>query len=403
MNDKTNRRDFIVKPLQWAAGARLLSELDSPLFAQSPAPPSGATPIRRRLGKTGITMPIVAMGVMNADVPGVVRRAYEVGIRHFDTAAGYQQGRNEEMVGNVIKELGVRDQVTIATKAHVRGTGQTPAQVRDSFIQTFEGSLKRLQMDHVDVLFYHSVDKVEDVGSEGVLEALAMMKKQGKTRATGISTHRGDIVIEEALRVGGYEVVLCTINYTMASNRALLDAIDHAAKSGVGIFAMKTQAGGTVKPDPKLPKNLPPASQTALLKWVLRNENITAAIPGFTTYDQLEQNFSVVGNLAYTDAEKQFLADKTFAAEAQFCRQCAQCRPDCPHQVDIPTLMRTHMYAVQYSNHGLAADTLASIGEGRGLDACANCESCSATCRGTVNIPRKIEQLKKLYSPRVLA
>ena len=56
------------------------------------------------------------MGVMNADNPALVKRSFEMGVRHFDTASGYQKGRNEEMLGSVIKELKVRDQVIIATK-----------------------------------------------------------------------------------------------------------------------------------------------------------------------------------------------------------------------------------------------------------------------------------------------
>src|ERR1035437_4217302 len=110
-----NRRDFIVKPILWAGAASVLAKTD--LLLANPANEAATGPIlQRTLGKTGITMPVVSMGVMNADVPGLLRRAYELGIRHFDTAAGYQEGRNEQMVGRMIKEMGVRDKVTIATK-----------------------------------------------------------------------------------------------------------------------------------------------------------------------------------------------------------------------------------------------------------------------------------------------
>ena len=83
------------------------------LAAESPA---HGKVIRRRLGRTGLKLPVVSMGVMNADVPGVLVRAYELGVRHFDTAAVYQGGRSEEMLGNFVKEHGVRDKVVIATK-----------------------------------------------------------------------------------------------------------------------------------------------------------------------------------------------------------------------------------------------------------------------------------------------
>ena len=160
------------------------------------------------------------------------------------------------------------------------------------------------------------------------------------------------------------------------------------------MVAMKTQAGGTVRPDAKLPKELPAASQTALLKWALNHEFVTTAIPGFSTYEHLEQDFSVARNLAYTREEELFLADKTFADQAEFCQQCGECISGCPRQVDIPVLMRSHMYAVQYRNLGMAREMLASAAPGRGLEACGACESCLATCRNTVQIGRKIAQLK---------
>jgi predicted aldo/keto reductase-like oxidoreductase len=166
---------------------------------------------------------------------------------------------------------------------------------------------------------------------------------------------------------------------------------------------MKTQAGGTVRPDAKLPKTLPPVSQTALLKWVLNHEFVTTAIPGFSTYEHLEQDFSVAQNLAYTDEEERFLADRTFSAQAEFCQQCGQCKEDCPEHADIPALMRSHMYAVQYGNAGRARELLASVAAGRGLDACDGCASCVVACRNNVQIGRKIAHLKALARNNALS
>ncbi|MFB3906260.1 MAG: aldo/keto reductase [Acidobacteriota bacterium] len=401
MGEKHDRREFLAKPVQWATAAGLLSAAAPSLLGQSSAPRDGAKILTRTLGKTGITLPIVNMGVMNADVPGLIRRAYELGMRHYDTAAYYQGGRNEEMVGTMIKEMGVRDKVVIATKVFLRGQGVSAhdTQARDVFRQVFEGSLKRLQMDHVDILYYHSVDSAEDLRAEGPLQALAELKREGKTRFVGFSSHRGALTLPEAVRLGVFDVGLVTINYTMASDKDLLGAIDQAAKAGMGIVAMKTQAGGPRRGrrQPQIvPQNLPPHAQTALLKWVLHNPSIATAIPGATTYQHLEQNITVAFNLEYSDAEKEFLADKSFSAQAQFCQQCGQCRPDCPLGVDIPTLMRSHMYSVQYSNPELARLTLASVATGEGLETCSSCGSCQATCRNHVDIRAKIVQLKAL-------
>jgi len=384
-----NRRDFIVKPILWAGAAGVLSRSDLLLVESA----NSSALLERTLGRTGLKLPIVSMGVMNADVPGILRRAYELGIRHFDTAAVYQNGRNEEMVGNVVKEMGIRDKVVISTKVGTRASFQNTAEAKKGFIDRFDASLKRLQMDHVDVLYHHGVDDADHAKSEGQIEALQTLKKQGKTRFIGISTHETVPVLNAVIPLSVFDVALVTINYTMAHDAERLSTIERAAKSGMGIVAMKTQAGGTVRPDSKLPKELPPESQTALLKWVLNHDFIATAIPGFSTYEHLEQDFSVVRNLAYTEAEKRFLADKAFVAQAEFCHQCGECRSDCPKQVDIPALMRSHMYAVQYRNVSMARHTLAAAG---GLGACADCGECVAACRKTVQIARKIGQLKEL-------
>ncbi len=395
MKDGTwNRREFIIKPLVVAGAAGVLSKTQL-LLGKAVAETQGPL-LTRTLGKTGINLPIVSMGVMNADVPGILKRSYELGIRHFDTAAVYQQGRNEEMVGQVIKELGVRDNVIIATKQVVRNHRSNTVEGKQRFMSGVEESLKRLQMDHVDILYYHSVDEPKELQDQGPLQALQELKKQGKTRFVGISTHKTVDVLPAAMDLNLFDVMLVTFNYTMAHDQVMLDTIKRAADRGIGIVAMKTQAGGTVRPDAKLPKQLPPYSQTALLKWVLNHDFVTTAIPGFSTYEHLNQDFTVVRNLAYTEDEKRFLADKAFVASAEFCHQCGQCRKDCPKQVDIPALMRSHMYAVQYRNSGMARITLAELPVGRGLDACRTCASCAASCRKTVQIGRKISQLRTL-------
>jgi predicted aldo/keto reductase-like oxidoreductase len=246
------------------------------------------------------------------------------------------------------------------------------------------------------------VDSAEQAHAEGPLEALQALKKDGKTRFIGISTHNTVDVIGEAVRLDTFDVALVMLNYTMAHNDAILSTIERASKSGIGIVAMKTQAGGSVRPDAHLPKPLSPVSQTALLKWVLAHDFVTTAIPGVSTYEHLEQDFSVARNLAYTEDEKKFLADKSFTAQAEFCQQCGECRAACPKQAEVPALMRSHMYAVQYRNSDMARTLLAGIPAGHGLETCGSCDACSVSCPNSVQVARKIADLKALTSGTAL-
>ena len=81
-----------------------------------------------------------------------------------------------------------------------------------------------------------------------------------------------------------------------------------------------------------------------------------------------------------------------------FCRQCRQCLASCPNDADIPNMMRTHMYAAQYSDFQLARATIDDIPAVNGLNNCVSCAECTANCANTVDIARRIEELKLIYA-----
>lgn len=403
---KLDRRGFISASIGGIVTAGAAALAPGRLFAQEkPVAPKAKQKggvIYRTLGKTGIKMPIVSMGVMNSNNPEVVQASYEHGVRHFDTAAAYQYGRNEQMVGTVIKKLGVRDKVIIATKEPrpTRRGGMTDQQVKQELFDLCDGSLKRLKTDHVDILYIHNVTQADDFSDPALMEGLAELKKAGKTRAVGVSTHSGmATVLNEVAKGGFFDVVLTAINVAMADDSDLHQAIAGAAKKGVGIIAMKTQAGGGRLPNPDSLREYSGSTvATASLKWVLRNENITTAIPGYDNFQHMKEDFSVAYGIDYTDEEEKFLGDNRITLGMAYCRQCKKCVASCPHRVDIPSLMRTHMYAAQYANFHQARTTLKSIEKDRSLAACSSCESCTAQCANQVDIARRIENLRAMYA-----
>ena len=131
-----------------------------------------------------------------------------------------------------------------------------------------------------------------------------------------------------------------------------------------------------------------------MLKWVLGHEFIACAVPGVTTFEQMDENFVSARNIALSPDEKKFLEDRGVKmAMAAVCRRCDACVPTCPRGVDIPELLRAQMYAFNYGNPVQARDTLADILPGRGLDACRECGACVAVCANRVMIGRRIAQL----------
>jgi predicted aldo/keto reductase-like oxidoreductase len=392
--DSLSRRKFI-SGSALALTPLALSRMDLPaaMAATSAEAKASQTIITRKLGRTGLLVPVVSMGVMNADNPAVVKESYEIGVRFFDTAMRYQNGKNEEMVGEVIKSLGVRNKVFIQTK--IPKPRVAAEQVTQQMITDFEGCLKRLQMDYVDTLLIH-MPTVAEMNEPGVVQAMKTIKDQKRAHFIGVSSHMGQTdILNDIVKNKIYDTVTIGYNFTQAQDTALLDAIKKASAAGIGLVAMKTQASG--RRGPGAPATGSPINQTAALKWVLSHPEITTTIPGYTNFDHMKQNFSVAYGLSYTEEEKKFLAEKNLIASIQFCQQCGTCSGTCPKGVDIPTLMRTHMYAARYGNFLHARTTLDSIEKSAHLSNCGDCKECNAHCAHYVDIARSIGELKSMY------
>ncbi|MFH1699705.1 MAG: aldo/keto reductase [Candidatus Zixiibacteriota bacterium] len=355
--------------------------------------------IYRTLGKTGMNLPIVSMGVMIANNPGLLQAAYEKGIRLFDTAAAYQYGQNEQMVGRVINKLKVREKVNIGTKVYTAGQRvDDPAAAKKKLIELCEGCLKRLRTDYVDILYLHDISNSGIVNNPGLQEAFAELKEKKKILASGISTHANmAAVINDTVEAGFYDVILTSMNISMANNGDLMTAVKNAAGKGIGIIAMKTQAGGARLSADQIAGFSNKTIQNALLRWVMRMPEITASIPGLANYDHLNDNFEIAYSLEYTPEEEKLLTDSNIQLGMGFCHQCRKCMASCPHKVDIPALMRIHMYAASYGDFIQARQVLNDIPRGKSLDACGSCEQCSIACANSVKIGDNIDQLKVIY------
>jgi len=402
-----SRRTFITQSVSGVTAAGFLSRSmkKSALSDMFARPDTKENPIMHRtLGRTNIRLPIVSMGIMNCFDAALIKKSYEIGVRHFDTSSVYQFGRNEEMLGDAIQELGVRDQVIIGTKIRIPEQQRhgNPDKTKETFLRTADESLKRLKTNYIDILYSHDVRTLAWLNDPGVLEALQYLKDQKIARFIGFSTHNLTEYILNAVQTGFYDVILTSYNYAMGDDTTYIDALKKAASKGIGLIAMKTQcpqyhyrhqhAAGD-----KLSFYKGKIMHTAVLKWALRNDYFTTAVPGYNNFQQMEEDFSVAYDLEYTSEEKAYLQDRNTKLSMGYCRQCQQCIPSCPYGVDIPTLMRTHMYATCYTNFYQARDTINEIPEAQGLNVCASCASCVATCAHRIDIRKRIEELTLIY------
>ena len=349
--------------------------------------------IYRTLGKTGIKLPIVSMGVMNADNPNLVAAALDAGIIHLDTAWGYQRGRNETMIGGVIKDR-PRDSYVIATKVpgspKERRTGYfTDKTDPANFHKMFDESLQRLGIEYVDILYLHNVTRRQETLFEPLLKALEKEKKQGRTKFIGVTTHRNEHeVINAVVESKLYDVVLTAYNFQKKNIKELRAACAAAVEAGLGVVAMKTQAGVYWDKEKTDPINM-----KAALKWALNEPHIHTAIPGFTAFDQLALDMSVMEDLTLTPQEIQDLRlDK--ASVGLYCQQCEQCLPQCPQKLPVPDLMRGYMYVYGYGNLEKAQGLVESLDLPD--NPCKSCGSCSVVCAQGFDVKDKVTDISRM-------
>ncbi len=371
-------------------------------FAREAANTKGEI-IHRQLGKTGLKVPVISHGSGGCNDANVIQAAYEMGARLFDTAANYQIGANEMLIGNVLKNMGVRDKAIILTKIYTpaQRRSDAPDKIGKKLETLLEGSLKRLRTDYVDILQIHDVSTTDIAGNSAIIDGMRRLKEQGKARFIGITTHANMAEVINSIAASGenWDVILTTFNFTFANDTGLLTAIENAGKKNIGILAMKTLAFGSQWPNPASRGNYGGAIvASALMKWVLQNKYISTVMPACNNLAQLNEDFAVAYNLEFTPEEKKLLSDNNIELSQGFCRQCSGCLASCPGGVDIPTLMRTHMYATRYRDFGLAHSAMGEIEKNRGLDICRSCNTCMAQCVNTVNIRDRIGDLKSIYA-----
>ena len=378
--NQVNRRNFLRLSVTAGAGLAL-----SPIAAKDIDASKKKMP-ERTLGKTNIKLPILSMGVMRADNQSIVKAAYNSGIRFFDTANGYQNGKNEEMLGEFFADKS-RDSFIIATKVK-EGIGDDAAQ---KFLEKFETSMKRLKMDYVDILYVHALSSAEEVNYKPILDVMLRLKSEGRAKYLGVSTHSNEPeVIDAMVENGNYDVVLTSYNFSQKHLDKLNPSIERAAKAGLGVVAMKTMAGGYLDKERTQKVNA-----KAALKWALQNPNIHTAIPGYTSFDQLEECLDSAGNLKLTKDEKNFLALAS-SCTLLYCNGCKACIGQCVANLPIPDMMRAYMYNYGYKSPALAKEVISELSVKD--NPCSQCDVCTVKCTSGFMVADKIKDISRLQS-----
>jgi aryl-alcohol dehydrogenase-like predicted oxidoreductase len=204
----------------------------------------------RKLGTTGEKVTMLGVGgyhvgwTTEKDAQEVIETAIEGGIRFFDTAHSYGNGTSEERYGKYLVPK-YRDHIFLMTKS--------TATDKDSFLEEFELSLKRMETDRVDLLQIHSLKNPEDVDeriTNGVMEAALSLKESGKARYIGFTGHTSPYahlrMLERLPEFPGFSTLQMPLSIVdLASEHSFVrQTLPVALENDLGLLAMKTLADG---------------------------------------------------------------------------------------------------------------------------------------------------------------
>jgi predicted aldo/keto reductase-like oxidoreductase len=353
--------------------------------------------VRRTLGRTGLELPIVSMGSCYAI--NLVQAALDRGVVHFHSSGGYADGEHERLLGKALRPF-PRNSFVVGTCADVPyrmgkgggpsldiGTGVDPKK----FVESLDDSLRRLRLDYLDIYYLGSVGTRDPLFHEPYVEVFDQLKRSGKTRFVGITTHSNEpVVIRAAAASKFWDIVLTAFNFRQSHREDVRAAIREAASAGLGVVAMKTQAGVYWDRSRKRRINM-----KAALKWVLQDENVHTSIPAFMNFEEMEEDLSVMENPVLTKQEKRDLElGDEMGFSGNYCQQCGECLPHCPSHVDIPLLMRSHMYALAHKQPAKARRTLS--GWSAHDVACITCNNCVVDCALGLDIRSRSSEIARL-------
>lgn len=326
------------------------------------------------LGKTGITVPKNAFGALPIQRVGeetaiyILEKAYQEGIRFFDTARAYSD--SEEKLGKTFN--GKREEIYIASK--------TMAKDVTSFWKDLETSLTMLKTDYIDIYQFHNPDFCPKPGDgSGLYEAMLEAKEKGKIRHIGFTNHKYTLA-KEAILSGLYETIQFPFSYI--ASKPELEIVSLCKTHNLGFIAMKALAGGLID-NPQAAYAYMAQFDHVLPIWGIQKES---ELDNFLSFHESPPALTPALE-TYIEKEKKQLSDN-------FCRGCGCCMP-CPVGIEIHTCARISLLLRRAPSKGWLSEEKQEMM--RKIEDCIHCGACSEQCPYDLDTPTLLEENYKDY------
>lgn len=341
----------------------------------------------------------------------MILRAIEEGVNYFDTA--YLYVGSEEVLGKVLVDNGLRDQVFIATKLPI-----ALCKKPEDFDRFFSAQFEHLQTDYIDYYLMHNINSLDQwntLREWGVESWIKDQQESGKVRQIGFSFHGPK---EEFLKVlDAYDWDFCQIqyNYSDENYQAGVEGLKRAAEKKMPVIIMEPLLGG------KLATGLPPRAEAVFksvdpelspaawgLRWLLDQPEVTVILSGMSNDDQVKDNLKTADSsqAGMLSEEEKGAYDQVISIFKESykvpCTGCNYCMP-CPQNVNIPGCFAA--YNTSYSLGRIAGiiqyttGTAANRSENYMASNCVACGKCEKHCPQNIAIIQSLKDVSKRMEP----
>jgi aryl-alcohol dehydrogenase-like predicted oxidoreductase len=320
---------------------------------------------KRPLGKTGVDVPILNLGCMFDTINNqlLLKQALKWGVTFWDTAEHYGDTLSEEGIGRFIaRNPEARKEIFLVTKIQPKGGNHT---------ERLDKCLKRLRTSYVDIFFVPALTGIDEMTP--FKDWAVEMKKAGKIKAFGFSTHTNmEDCLLGAAKLDWIDAVMTTYNFQVMNTPKMQEAVNACAKAGIGLVAMKSQAGRPGSPQIASEAKLEMVDRflkrgftdkQAKLKVIWEN-------PHFASICSQMPNLTILSANVAAALDQTKLAREEFDSLRQYALQtksdyCAGCGKICQEAVGgavpVNEVMRCLMYHRYYGEPELARQTFAGL------------------------------------------